>query len=114
MQKMFHVICDVCRVVLHEGHNLLKKEPDHFADVCIEHSKYAKTFLVDVVSENLGFSPVDDRRECEFCDKPLSNEEVQNSLGINSLHYLCKEHLQKHAFTFNLNKSTQIKTNNYE
>lgn len=101
MKKLDAIICDVCRVIL-DGHNLFEKKQDHLVDVCIEHKEYAKTFLIDVVSENLGFKDIDKYRNCELCNKPITNDEVQNSLKKNSFHFLCKEHLMKYAKYFML------------
>jgi hypothetical protein len=96
MKKLDNVVCDVCFVILDE-HNQFKKSPEHFCDVCKEHKEFAKTFLIDVVAENLGFKDVEKDRECEVCNKILTNKEVQNSLNEKSFHFLCENHLKKYA-----------------
>jgi len=94
-------ICDVCRVKLEEW-NTFPKHPSHFIDTCIEHKKYAKTFLVDIVAENLGLKDIEENRECEVCNKKLTDDEVQCSLKKNSFSFLCKKHLEKYARLFML------------
>ncbi len=92
-------ICAICRVMLAE-HNRAEEKQTHFHKTCIEHEKYARTFLFDVVSENLGFKDIEKDRECEVCKKILTNEEIQGSLKENSFNFLCQKHLKKYAKLF--------------
>lgn len=108
MKHLNHITCDVCHTIISfpYQHNQFRKQDDHFVDVCIKHRNYAKTFLIEVVSENLGFKDVEDRY-CKFCNKVLSKKEVQESLKLNSFNFLCENHLEKYYNSFYIKKNNQ-------
>jgi len=105
MKRLDHITCDVCYTTISfpYNHNQFTKKNDHFVDVCLEHKNYAKTFLIEVVSENLGFKDIE-KRCCDFCKKPITEREIQKSLEVNSFHFLCQNHLDRYCKIFILPK----------
>jgi len=102
--------CKVCMVSMIDSHFQGKMKPrleSHFHLVCDEHFQHGKTFLIDVVAENLGYKDIEKDRKCEACNKMLTNDEVQKSLHVNSLHLLCEKHLDKYAKEFMLPKKNK-------
>ena len=93
------VLCDVCRVILNKN-NTFEKHHSHFVDVCDKHKQYAKTFHIEIVSENLGLKEISRDRECGVCKRVLTDKEVQCNLKANSFNFLCEKHLEKYKRMF--------------
>lgn len=102
MEKLGNRICDVCRVILQADNTAILGDDSFAKDLCIDHKKYSKTFLLDIVAENLGFVEKKKDRVCGACKKSLTEQEIQYSLQKNSIGVYCKNHIDEYYRVFDL------------
>lgn len=106
MEELGIKICKVCRVPL-KGDNkaILDNSIGRdtvYCDLCLDHAKYHNIFLIDIVSENLGFVEKRKDRVCGVCKNDLTDQEIQYSLQKNSIGVHCKNHIDEYYRVFDL------------